>query len=69
MSLGKDLQNQKDIKLATRELMKYGPREILVTHETYIAQHAYLIIHILDGKIDSDCQVKNHRCAKKYFQK
>jgi len=31
-----------------------GHTIILITHETYTAEHAKRIIHILDGKIDSD---------------
>jgi len=33
---------------------------ILITHETYTAEHANRIIHLLDGRIDSDKEV-NHK--------
>jgi putative ABC transport system ATP-binding protein len=35
-----------------------GNTIILVTHEHDIAQHAHRIIHIRDGKIDSDQAIK-----------
>jgi putative ABC transport system ATP-binding protein len=42
---------------------------ILVTHETYTAEHAQRIIHILDGEIDKDYQVKKIRKASESFEK
>lgn len=41
---------------------------ILVTHETYTAEHAERIIHILDGRIDSDKPV-DHRRTSDHFAK
>ena len=41
---------------------------ILVTHETYTAEHAERIIHILDGQIDSDKTV-DHRRTSDHFAK
>ena len=41
---------------------------ILVTHETYTAEHAERVIHILDGQIDSDKTV-DHRRTSNHFTK
>lgn len=40
------------------ELHREGNTIILVTHEAYIAKHAYRTIHILDGRIEKDAQNK-----------
>lgn len=45
-----------------------GHTIVLVTHETYTAEHAKRIIHILDGKIDSDKPVVR-RLASDHFIK
>ena len=45
-----------------------GHTIVLVTHETYTAEHAKRIIHILDGKIDSDKPV-TRRFASDHFIK
>jgi len=34
---------------------------VLITHESYVAQHAERVIHIVDGSIIEDYQVKNRR--------
>lgn len=39
--------------------MSQGRTIVLITHELYVAQHAQRIIHIRDGKIVSDENVKN----------
>ncbi|MDD5430881.1 MAG: ABC transporter ATP-binding protein [Candidatus Pacebacteria bacterium] len=46
-----------------------GHTIILVTHETYTAEHAQRIIHILDGKVDSDRKVEHRHDAKNHFIK
>lgn len=46
-----------------------GKTVILVTHETYTAEHAERIIHMKDGLIESDIKVGNHRFAKDNFIK
>jgi putative ABC transport system ATP-binding protein len=44
-----------------------GKTIILITHETTTAEHAKRIIHIKDGKIESDEKVgQNHRVAKNH---
>ncbi len=37
---------------------------ILVTHETYTAEHAERVLRILDGQITADQPIKNRRIAK-----
>ena len=46
-----------------QELNNKGNTIILVTHETYTAEHAKRIINIIDGKIISDAPVKKQRIA------
>ncbi len=45
-----------------------GQTIILITHETYTAQHAQRIINILDGKVESDWLV-DHRLTSENFIK
>jgi putative ABC transport system ATP-binding protein len=47
-----------------QELNNKGKTIILVTHETYTAEHAKRIIYIRDGHIVADDPVKNRRIAK-----
>ena len=47
---------------------KEGHTVILITHETYTAEHAQRIIQLLDGKIDSDRTV-GHRYKADHFIK
>jgi len=42
---------------------------ILITHETYTAEHAHRIIHLHDGKIDRDEMVNHRRKASDHFIK
>lgn len=42
---------------------------ILITHETYTAEHAKRIIQIMDGKIVSDKKVDKRHKARDYFEK
>ena len=46
-----------------------GHTVILITHETYTAEHAQRIIHMLDGKIESDKLVRDRRHARGEFKK
>ncbi|OQA38255.1 MAG: Macrolide export ATP-binding/permease protein MacB [Parcubacteria group bacterium ADurb.Bin316] len=46
-----------------QHLNKMGNTIILVTHETYTAEHAQRIIKIKDGLIVEDVQVSNRRIA------
>ncbi|MBI2515118.1 ABC transporter ATP-binding protein [Candidatus Wolfebacteria bacterium] len=41
--------------------LEQGRTIILITHEQYVAEHAERIIHIRDGSIINDSQVKNRR--------
>jgi putative ABC transport system ATP-binding protein len=42
---------------------------VLITHETYTAEHAARIIHILDGIVASDERVKDRHHAAQFFKK
>lgn len=44
-----------------------GHTIILITHETYIAEHADRIIRMLDGRIESDTKVNNRNNANDSF--
>ena len=46
-----------------------GRTIVLITHETYTAEHAERIIKIMDGKVESDVSVKNRRKASDSFIK
>ena len=46
-----------------------GHTIILITHETCTAKHAQRIIHILDGKIESDTKVNHRYKARDHFRK
>lgn len=46
-----------------------GHTVILITHETYTAEHAQRIIRVLDGKIESDTKVQHRRRARDHFEK
>ena len=45
-------------------LNEKGHTILLITHESYTAEHAKRIIRIRDGKIESDAQVNNRRKVK-----
>lgn len=47
-----------------QKLNNEGHTIILVTHETYTAEHAKRIIQVKDGQIVSDYQVENRRIAR-----
>ncbi len=47
-----------------QQLNNEGHTIILVTHETYTAEHAQRIIQVKDGQIVSDYRVENQRVAK-----
>lgn len=49
--------------------MGQGHTIVLITHETYTAEHAERIIHVRDGRIESDGKVKNRHLAKNSFRK
>jgi putative ABC transport system ATP-binding protein len=48
---------------------KHGHTIILITHETYTAEHAERIIRLKDGKLESDTQVGSRRKADNDFIK
>jgi len=45
-----------------------GHTIVLITHETYTAEHAKRIIHILDGKVDSDRLVDRRRASDHFIK-
>ena len=55
-----DSQSGKQVMEILQKLNNEGRTVILITHETYTAEHAGRIIHIRDGRIESDERV-NHR--------
>lgn len=48
---------------------KHDYTVVLITHETYIAEHAKRIIRIIDGQIKSDRKVRKRRDANQDFHK
>lgn len=47
----------------------YGHTIILITHETYTAEHADRLIYLKDGRVESDEKVSSRRRAKDMFIK
>jgi putative ABC transport system ATP-binding protein len=65
-----DSVSGKQVMKILQELnQKNGHTIILITHETYTAEHAGRIIRLLDGKIDSDKRVEKRRTAQEDFIK
>jgi ABC-type lipoprotein export system ATPase subunit len=48
---------------------KEGHTIILITHETYTAEHAQRLINVLDGKITSDTKITRRHKARDHFEK
>ncbi len=48
---------------------KQGHTIILITHETHTAEHAERILHILDGRLETDEKVAKRRRATDEFEK
>jgi|TARA_Y100000310_G_scaffold127317_1_gene126418 putative ABC transport system ATP-binding protein len=46
-----------------------GHTIVLITHETYTAEHAQRIIQMFDGEIKSDIKVNHRHKARDYFEK
>jgi ABC-type lipoprotein export system ATPase subunit len=46
-----------------------GHTIVLITHETFTAEHAERMIYIVDGVIESDKKIKNRRDARAGFKK
>lgn len=46
-----------------------GHTIVLITHETFTAEHADRMIYLVDGEIESDKRIKNHRNASASFTK
>ncbi len=52
-----------------QNLNKMGHTIVLITHETYTAEHSQRIIRLKDGLMESDTPVKNRRIANGHFTK
>lgn len=47
----------------------HGHTIVLITHETYTAEHAHRIIHIKDGTVDKEEIVRRRHRATEHFEK
>lgn len=59
-----DSKSGNQIMFLLQELHRKGHTIVMVTHERTTSEHAERIIHIKDGRIDSDTKVENRRVAK-----
>lgn len=59
-----DSKSGQAIMLLLQELNEKGHTIVLVTHEKYTSEHAKRIIHLQDGKIISDQDVRHRRDAR-----
>jgi ABC-type lipoprotein export system ATPase subunit len=65
-----DSKNGKSVMEIIQKLNeKEGRTIILITHETFTAEHAKRIIKVYDGKVESDEKVKEQRHASEGFMK
>lgn len=66
--------DSKSGKMVMEILQKLNEEEghtiILITHETYTAEHAQRVVHLLDGKVETDrCVEHRHRVVDDGFKK
>lgn len=59
-----DSKSGQQVMRILQELHNKGKTIILVTHETFTAEHGERMIKILDGKVVSDAKIKKRRFAK-----
>ncbi|MCK5342362.1 MAG: macrolide ABC transporter ATP-binding protein, partial [Candidatus Heimdallarchaeota archaeon] len=65
-----DSKTGRDVMEIIQNLNEDGKHTvILITHETYTAEHAKRIIYIRDGKVESDTRVHKQRHAHDEFKK
>jgi len=64
-----DSKSGKLVMETIERLNDEGRTVILITHETYTAEHAKRILHIKDGTLASDTAVTHRRRAKDAFEK
>lgn len=60
-----DSKSGQGVMAILQELNKEGKTIIMVTHESDVAAHATRIVHIKDGKIETDTPVKKRKFADK----
>jgi putative ABC transport system ATP-binding protein len=58
-----DSKTGDEIMAVLDELHKAGQTIILVTHEDYIAEHAFRVIRLRDGKIESDTPTRRTQAS------
>lgn len=64
-----DSKSGKVVMEILQKLNEQGKTIVLITHETYTAEHAARIIKIKDGKVENDEKVKTRRDADSDFIK
>lgn len=64
-----DSKSGQSVMEILEKLNKEGKTIILITHETYTAEHANRIIRLKDGRVESDTKVGRRRNAGEGFQK
>lgn len=64
-----DSKSGQKIMEIIEDLNSSGHTIMLITHETYTAEHAQRIIRLLDGKVESDTIVNNRHKAADRFTK
>lgn len=64
-----DTKSGRQIMELLQDLNEEGHTVILITHETYTAEHAERILFLRDGKLEFDKKVENRKHAKDDFRK
>ena len=65
-----DSKTGKDVMEIIQDLNEHEKHTvILITHETYTAEHAKRIIYVRDGKVETDTRVQRQRHAHDEFKK
>jgi putative ABC transport system ATP-binding protein len=64
-----DSKSGRAVMETIEKLNDQGHTIILITHETTTAEHAERILHVLDGKIEKDEQVKHRKSARVEYTK
>jgi putative ABC transport system ATP-binding protein len=64
-----DSRSGLEIMILLQRLNQEGMTILLVTHDRFIAEHAEMIIHLLDGRISRMEEVKERKVASEELQK